>query len=251
MSWELTGTSSTSSVWDGINPSRDTTKYTNWMKTEFQPLTLATPDDTIEQQLENAIRYWNTYSGFKITVMADYSPGQKAVELSPQIKQVVQVYPSSTTSWIWNDHPLWTLLGVTIIDNITGDLIMMSEAFRSYRVYVGTDFRWVFEPSQDPEAKGGKLMAINVPKQTQKLAVVGTKRITKDEDIKNEYILNWILYYAKALVKQIEGNTLRKAGIVNVKNDGDLLVSEGREEMKELQDQLHRDKLWVTLIQRG
>lgn len=249
--WNIVGESSASSVWDGINPSRDTLKYINWMKTEFEPLTLATPDATIAQQLENAIRYWNTYSGYRVSTMIDYPQGTKSVAISAQIKQVIEVYPCTTTSWIWNDHPLWTLLGVTIIDNITGDLIMMSEAFKNYRVYMGVDFRWMFEPATDPEVAGGRLMAINVPKQSDSLCVIGTKRITKNEDIKTEYILNWLLFYCKALVKQIEGNTLRKASIVGVKNDGQEMVAEGREEMKELQEQLHRDKMWVCLAKRG
>jgi hypothetical protein len=221
-----------------------------WLANEFLPLTLATPTATLEQIVDNAVRYWNTHSGYKITTMVDVPAGGTAVRLNTQFKRVVRVYPSSTTTWIWNDHPLWTLLGITILDNVTGDLIMMSEAFRNYRIYVGTDFRWVFQKSEDPTV-GGDLYAINVPSGVEKLAVVGTKRITANETIKVEYILDWILSFSKALLKQIEGNTLRKSSIIDIKNDGQELVNEGIEEMKDLKERLIHDGRWVALIRRG
>lgn len=223
-----------------------------WLKKEFKPLTLATDtvDKVLEQQVDNAIRYWNTHSGYKVSQVYDYAGGTGSrVQLSTEFKSVVTVYPTRTTTWIWNDHPLWTLLGITVLDNVTSDLILMSEAFRNYRIYVGTDFRWVFDKSDDP-TKGGYLYAINVPAATKSLLVVGTKRIIAEEDIKPEYILDWILYYAKALVKQVEGNVLRKASIVDVANDGQALVDEGREEMSDLQASLARDSRWVAFCKR-
>jgi len=228
---------------------RDTTKYLTWVKNEFKPLTLATPDATLEQLLENAIRYWNTHSARKVSTMVSYASGTKRVQLSPEIKSVVEVYPNKTTTWIWNDHPLWTLVGITVLDSVTTDLIMMSEAFRNYKIYVGTDFRWVFDPSTSPEV-GGHLYCINVPTGVTGLYVVGTKRITKEENIRDEYILDWLLRYFKALVKQVEGNTLRKSGIINIANDGQELYGEGREEMLQLQEQLAKDSRWVLMAKR-
>jgi len=208
-----------------------------WLKVEFQPLTLATPDETLEQIVDNSVRYWNTHSGLKLTTMFDPPAGGSAIQLNNQFKTVVNVYPSATTTWIWNDHPLWTLLGITILDNVTGDMIMMSEAFRNYRCYVGTDMRWYFEQSK-VSSEGGLLFMTNLPRGTDKIAVVGTKRITADESITNEYIIDWILPYAKALLKQIEGNTLRKGGIVDIKDDGAELVREGKEEQKTFRNSL-------------
>lgn len=222
----------------------------DWLKQEFGPLTLATPDATLRQIVDNAVRYWNTHSGYKLLTMVSYATGQKRVQLDKQYKQVVDVIPGKTTTWIWNDHPLWTMLGVTIIDNITADLIMMSEAFRNYRIYVGTDMRWEFIKSDDPN-EGGWLYMMNLPKGSDAIAVVGTKRITSDETIKTDYILNWILDYAKALLQRTEGNTLRKASIIGVQNDGDKLVDEGTIQMKELQEKLETEGRWVALIQRG
>lgn len=228
---------------------RDTTNYVNWIRTEFFPLTLATPDETIIQCLENAIRYWNTHSGFKISGVYEAARG-RAIELPNEFKSVVSVYPTKSTTWIWNDHPLWTLIGVAVLDSVTSDLIMLSEAFRNYRVYTGTDFTWSFVPDKDT-TQPGKLFVTNIPKQAQALFVVGTKRILPNEDINNEYINNWILYYTKALVKQVEGNTIRKAAIIDLGMDGQELVSEGKEEQKELQEQLKRNARWVALAKRA
>jgi hypothetical protein len=228
---------------------RDYTKYLTWIANEFLPRELATPNAVIQQQVENAITYYNTHSAYKITGIYDYIPGQKRAQLNSAFKTVVEVLPTSSTTWIWNDHPLWTLTGVTILDNVTTDLIMMSEAFRNYRIYVGTNFRWTFEKSDVPTV-GGYLYAINVPANVEGVYVIGTKRITVDEDVVVEVILNWINYYTKALVKQIEGNTLRAAGIVDLKTDGQELVNEGKEEMKALQDSLMKESFWVTALKR-
>lgn len=228
---------------------RDYTAYLTWIEQEFLPLTLATPEETLIQIYENAIRYWNTNSAYKVTTMIDYPSGTKRVQMNTQFKTVVDIYPAKTTTWIWNDHPLWTLLGITVLDNVTGDLIMLSEAFRNYRCYIGTDFQWIFEKSDDPTI-GGYLYCINIPSSTQSLYVVGTKRITEDEDVKVEQVKDWLYRYSKTLVKQVEGNTLRKSSIISIQNDGQQLVDEGREEMKDLQERLSKDSRWVLLARR-
>jgi len=222
---------------------RDYTQYINWIKKEFSPLQLIIAqidDSVIEQQVENAIRYWNTHSAYKITGIYDYAPGTKRVQLDPQFKGVVDVLPTSMPGYLWNSHPLWTLVGMTVLDNVTSDLILMSEAFRSYRIYVGTNFRFYYHKSDIPTV-GGYLYCTNVPTGVSSVMVIGTKRITVDEDIQNSYILDWILYYTKALVKQIEGNVLRKTMIIDTPLDGQSLINEGREEQKDLQEQLQRD----------
>ena len=228
---------------------RDYDKYLTWIAQEFAPLTLATTETTLKQLVENAIRYWNTHSAYKVSGMYDYNSGSKRVQISNEFKFVANVFPNKATTYIWSDFPLWTLLGIAVLDNVTTDLILMSEAFRNYRQYIGTDFRWTFEKSDDPNT-GGYLYAVNVPAGTDALYVVGTKRILVDEDIENEYILDWILRYFKALVKQVEGNTLRKAGIIAVANDGQALVDEGKEEMGELQEKLAVEGRWLVLASR-
>jgi len=223
-----------------------------WIKQEFSPLQLIIAQDSdavIEQQIENAIRYWNTHSAYKISQVYDYSPGTKRVQLDAEFKSVVDVIPTKATGYIWSSHPLWTLVGITVLDNVTTDLIMMSEAFRSYRIYVGTNFRFAYKRADDP-TEGGYLYCVNVPNNTSSLLAIGTKRITANENIKSQYIIDWILYYAKALVKQIEGNVLRKTMIIDTPLDGQSLVDEGREEVKDLQESLQRDSRWIIFVKR-
>jgi hypothetical protein len=234
---------------DDLLPTRSMDKYLTWIANEFKPLTLITPEVSIKQCIENAIRYWNTHSAYKISSVYSYPTSSARIQVDPEFKSIVDVMPTQTAEHIWSSHPLWTLTGITVLDNVTTDLIMMSEAFRNYRIYVGTNFRWVFERSVLPTT-GGHLYCTNVPGGVQSLFVVGTKRITKNEDIKSQYIVDWILYYSKALVKQIEGNTLRKTMIIDTPLDGQALVDEGREDQKELQESLARDSRWIIFMKR-
>lgn len=228
---------------------RNTDKYLNWIKTEFQPLTLITPDDTLKQLLENAIRYFNTHSAYKISTMVQAS-GTSRIQLPKAFKQVQGVYPSRSSTWVWGDHPMWSLLGVMVLDNVTTDLIMLTEAFRNYRIYVGTNFRWFFEASRDPNI-GGYLYTVNAPAGTPGFFVVGSKRITAAEDIKEEFIQDFILRYLKALVKQVEGNSLRKANMILPTGlDGAEMVSEGMEDMKDLQLELAENGRWCSFLRR-
>lgn len=244
----------TGSVEGGIlaAPTRQMTKYVNWIKREFSPLELVLAkdgDEVIEQQVENAIRYWNNNSAYKISDVYEYTPGTDRVQIDANFKTVVDVIPTKKTTFIWNDHPLWTLTGITVLDNVTTDLIMMSEAFRNYRIYVGTNFRHWFHKSDDPTV-GGYLYCVNVPAGVSSVYVIGTKRITENENIISPHILDWILYYSKALVKQVEGNILRKTAIIDMPLDGQALYTEGREEQKALQESLARNSRWVVFMKR-
>ena len=71
-----------------------------------------------------------------------------------------------------------------------------------------------------------------------------------EDEIKSEHILNWILYYSKALVQIIEGNTLRKASAIGITNDGDSLKSEGYEEKKNLEKQLAVEGRWISFCKK-
>lgn len=294
-----------------------------WLKNEFEPLTLATPDDTLNQIIDNTIRHWNTNSGYKISTVV--AAGGK-IQLPASFKTVVQVFPNVNYIPVLVDFSNTLLLGMTVLDNVATDMIMMSEAFKNYKSYISGQFRWHWEKSEDPLI-GGYLYTYNIPSGVTRLFCVGTKRIigtvegtvsgisgtlltfpikedtlsltngthvynddgegilvssaegysgtinyqtgvwsvtgwvsgeTTDavveveyeEDIKSEYLLNWILPYSKALLKITEGNLLRKSSIINIKNDGDSLISEGKEEKKELEESLGRNGRWVALAQR-
>lgn len=221
-----------------------------WMKAQYAPLTFATPDATLGQCVDNAVRYWNINSGYRISTMVATPASGHRVQIHPGIKTVVQVFPSTSTTWIWNDHPLWTMMGIQIMDNVTGDLIMMSEAYRSYRVYVGSDMRWMYDRSHDP-AVGGYLYLINVPHGATDLCVVGTKRILPDDTLTAQPIIDFVTKYSLAMAKEIEGNTLRKGGIIDLPTDGGDFLKEGLEAQKKLEEELERDGRWVVLARRS
>jgi len=297
----------------------------DWVQQEFDPIQLATPDDTISQIVDNAIRYWNTHSAFPIVRMFPASQGTIRLPLTPDYKTVAKVYPATTPDWVLQNYPLWTLLGITIIDNLTSDLVMLSEAYRNYSYYIGTDFHFTFEKSDNP-AVGGNLYLSNIPNPTAALCVVGTKRIvnglitvpftgssgtfsfipiesytvvmtngtltyTDDgngilvgslsgysgtidyvtgawtvtgwagtgtqtvtymyyENIRSEYMLQWLLYYVKALVKLVEGNALRKTMAIDIKNDGQAMYGEGQSEKEMLEKKLADEGRWLTFVRR-
>jgi len=312
-----------------------------WVETEFAPIQLATPDETVLQIIKNAKRYWNTHSAYPMLRMYD-TPGtsqnyqesnaglgNNRIKLDPDFKNVVKVYPATTPDWILQNYPLWSLLGITIIDNLTSDLVMLSEAYRNYRYYIGTDFQAKFIRPEDPK-EGGWLYMVNLPSNSTRVCVIGCKRILYDivrltvsgltgtvlytpivehsftitdgqlvytddgngklvpsqsgflqgaidyttgvwtvplwlapdttnkiyatyeysENITSEYILNWILYYVKAMVKQVEGNTLRKTDAIGIKNDGERLIDEGKKEVEDLQKRMFEDGRWMAFAKR-
>lgn len=220
-----------------------------WVQSEFQPLQLTTPVATINQIIDNAIRYWNTHSAFKTLQMVDISAGGAVVTLDKSIKQVINAYPSENPGSFLNQHPIFTLTGIAAIGRRTTDIIQLATAFQHFQIYISTDFRWSFIKNDDPTL-GGDLFMQHVPGGVTSLLVMGTKRIIENEDIKSEYILDWLLHYVKALVKKAEGNLLRKSDIMGIKNDGQELFNEGEKEEEELRERLFEESMWVSLARR-
>jgi hypothetical protein len=172
-----------------------------------------------------------------------------AIQLPVTYKGVYDVYPATQPDWILANYPVWSLLGITVIDNLSSDLIELSEAYKNFRYYLGTDFRWRFQKSDDPTI-GPMLYTSNLPMGTTNCAVLGTYRIPPNTPITSEHILNWLLYYTKALTKIAEGNTLRKTTAIGILNDGQSLVTEGKEEVKALQEQLIQEGRWTAFVRR-
>ena len=221
----------------------------DWIKESVAPVELVTPDSTIEQMIQNTIRYINTKSAFRLVRMFNATPETKVITLDTDFKDVVRVYPATTPDWIMQNYPLWSLLGVTVIDNITSDLILMAEGFKNYRYYIGADFKFHLEPSGDP-AVGNSLYLFNVPSSTTQICVVGTQRFDFISDIKNEFVLDLVLRYAKALTLICEGNTLRKADAIGIHNDGDALIKENKEELVNLQKEIAENSRWFSFVRR-
>ena len=149
-----------------------------WLGREYAPIPLATPNLTIFQLIENSIRYWNTHSAQSILRMYEVGSSVR-IHLESDIKDVAAVYPASSYNFIFASHPLWSLLGMTILDNVTSDLIIMGESYRNYRYYIGQDFKYEFVPPVDT-ASGGDLYLANLPIQTTRVAVLGIKRIVSN-----------------------------------------------------------------------
>lgn len=226
------------------------TKYRNWVKVEFGDRILSIPDTTINQKIDNAVRYWNTHSAYKISQMVAYS-GSVKQQLSASFKSVVAVYPNRTSNWIWNEFPTWSLAGVAVLDTVRTDLILATEAFKMFNIYAGANFRYWIDENHDNPTVGPYLYTTNVPSGTTSFFVVGTKRILANDDIDSQHINVWLCDYIKALVKQAEGHQLRAAQLVLPGGiDGQQLYNEGKEEVKDLQKKLSEESRWVTFLRR-
>jgi hypothetical protein len=226
----------------------------SWIQTQFAPITLATTTANIQQQIYNAKRYFNGHSAFPRVETVSY-PGGDVVELDEHFKSVVQVYPGQATTWLLNNHPLWSLLGIPIIDHVSSDMITMSAGFKNYQTFVGTDFRFTFLPPMATNfgsEEGGKLYLSTVPMGVSTLTVVGSHRIVGDEDIESQWILDWIQRYTYALVMICEGQTLAKAAIADVKGiNATQMIQQGLDDKKSLQDELSEQGIWLVMAQRG
>ena len=220
----------------------------DWVKQEFQPVFLATPDETIRQIIQNAKRYWNTHSAYPVVQMYQV-PANGVIQLTTVYKGVYDCYPATQPDWILANYPVWSLLGITVIDNLTSDLIELGEAYKNFAYYMGTNFKWHYQKSDDPTV-GPWLYTSNLPTGTTACAVLGTYRIPPNTPVTSEHILNWLLYYTKALVKMSEGNTIRKTSAVGIQNDGQVLLDEGKAEIKELQDKLAQEGRWISFCRR-
>ena len=227
----------------------DRSEIIEWVLTEFAPLPVITPQSVISQLIDNAVRYLNTHSAFKHVVMVDCNTTSKVIELPLDIKSVCQVYPSAGNNTIMENHPMWTLLGTQILDNVTQDLIHMTAAFKNYKIFIGNEFQWTFESSFNP-AVPSKLYVANVPVEGNKLCVVGSKRVFLDQGVDNEYILDWLLNYVKALVKKSEGILLRKTSVAGVSVDGQEMYQEGKLEQDDLEARLAEDGQWLVFAKR-
>ena len=221
----------------------------DWIIQSFKPVSLSLPVATIDQVIEATILYWNTHSAYKIVRMFDVGAGGSNtfnLQLDPEIKTVVRCFPSSMQEELFSNHPMWVLLGFLTLDRYTNDLMLLSNTFESYRIYLGNDFRWKWVRADD-STKGGWLYLQQVPRGSTKVAVVGTKRILPAEDITDEFIYNWIREHARSRVKIFEGNVLRKAQIIGIANDGDTMVGEGKDECEKLEDALRKESRWMML----
>lgn len=226
-----------------------TLEMRNWIYSEFAPTTLSIGQPVIDQQISNARRYFNTHSAYKYTKMFPYN-NENFITLDTGIKNVVKVYPSVLEDTLMQTSPMGTLLGFVTLDSMTTDLIMSISAMEGYRIYLGQDFRWRYERSVDQNNVPGQLYVQCVPRGSGHLAVVGLKWVLENEDVTDDFILDWLLQYSLALCKVKEGNVLRKAQMVAIQNDGDDMIQEGLKAVEDLQHRLSQESQWALLASR-
>lgn len=221
-----------------------------WIKTSYLPLTFSQPDATLLQGINDVIRFWNTHSAYRMLKMypAVSSP-QGSFSVDPHFKSVVLVYPSAISIEIALAEPTWTLLGIQVMNYLSADLITINEGYKGYQAYLGSDFQFHFEPSQDPTV-GGKLYIQNVPTLASNVAVIGSWRVLPGDDITSEYILDHLLRGSKYYLLMSEGNVLRKSRLINLKEDGSEMVQENEARWKEWKEEIFKDARWFALAQR-
>jgi len=182
--------------------------------------------------------------------MAAYNGTGTSVSVPGKIRQVVKVLPSGLPDNVFSDHPMWALLGFITLDRYSQDLIMTQHAFGGYKTYMSNNFRWMFERSPAPAANA-TLYVQSVPKGTDSFTMYCIQMIEETEDITEPWILDWVLNYFKALVMIQEGNIRRQLGMIDAKNDGQNLIDEGLDKVKELKESMNREGVWMLSIKRG
>lgn len=225
----------------------------DWIKTDYAPLQYSQPDGTLIQNINQVIYYFNTHSGVRTLnmypVTSSGPSSQTVITLDPHIKLVSEVLPSSQVLELALADPTWTLLGIQVMNYLSADLIAINEGYKNYLTYLGNDFRWVYEPSQDPTV-GGTLFIQQIPAPATAVAVIGAQRILPGDNITEEHILDWLLRACIAYCKMKEGNVLRKADSINVKNDGQVLFDENMLEWEKLKKELKDNGRWLALSQK-
>lgn len=222
-------------------------QISDWIIRSFDPIALATPGDTLSQIVDEVIDYWNTHSAYKISAFLPTS--NNVITLPLEFKVVESIHPNVQQVQMLQDFPNTLLLGMTVLDNLTTDTILLSEGYKNYRTYMGGQLAFQEIRSEDPTV-ANRIVVNNLNRACTDVFVVGAKRILPGEDIKQLCIYEWVRRYARAKVKQREGEVLRKAKTIGVDNDGDSMVTEGLAEQEKLAVELGEQGRWLLLGSR-
>jgi len=97
---------------------------------------------------------------------------------------------------------------------------------------------------------GGYLYVDNIPSGCTGFTVIGAKRIFDTDDIQDQFIVDFLLGYSKALCRIAEGNVLRKSSIIDITNDGQQNIDEGKEELEKWKQDLFDNGRWMSFARR-
>lgn len=219
----------------------------DWLTRSFDPMVLSTPKESVEQLIEECVDYWNTHSAYKLNVFMPVT--NKVITLPLEMKMVESIHPNVQQVQLLQDFPNTLLLGMTVLDNLTTDTILLSEGYKNYRTYMGGQLAWQEIRSEDPTVPG-RVVINNLNTACTDVLVVGAKRILPLEDVKQIAIVEWLRRYARAKLQVREGQTLRKAKVVGVDADGAEMVTEGNTEILKLEKELEVNGRWMVMGSR-
>ena len=153
----------------------------DWLVRSFDPITLATPQESVMQLIDECVDYWNMHSAYRIAAFLPVTA--KVIELPLEMKMAVECMPNVAQVQLLQDFPNTLLLGMTVLDNLTTDTILLSEGYKNYRTYMGGQFAWQEIRSEDPTVPN-RVVINNLNSACTDIFVVGAKRILPLEDIK-------------------------------------------------------------------
>lgn len=194
-----------------------------YVVSSFKPIKLSTATVSIEQCVEEAIRWWNRVGGYPKAEQFAY-PQTNSFTLPDRVDQVMYVITNRITTELFTAQTL--LLGVTVLDYDITTLAMKQDHLSNLRTFLASRFRWKWvKPNLYVD---GLLTAVS------SMVVVYLPHFdwTDKEAEINGKDLEWIQRYARALVKQREGEIRRLGSVIQSPLDGDTLVTESASEIE-------------------
>lgn len=194
----------------------------------FKPIKLATARVSIEQCVEEALQWWDRAGAYPKAEQFAY-PQTNSFQLPERVDTVMYVIPDRVTTELFTAQTL--LLGVTILDYDIMTLAMKQDHLANLRTFLASRFRWQFlKPYLYVD---GMLTAVS------SMVVVYLPHFNwEDRNVeitgKDVY---WIRRYARALVKQREGEIRRLGSVIQSPLDGDTLVTESKDEIQSIKDE--------------
>ena len=203
------------------------------MEASFKPIKLATSRVSIDQCVEEAIQWWDRVGGYPKAEQFNY-PQTNSFLLPDRVDAILDVIPDRVTTELFTAQTL--LLGVTILDYDILTLAMKQDHLANLRTFLASRFRWKFvKPYIYVD---GMLTAVAT------MVVVYLPHY--DWSSRTEEILGkdvyWIRRYARALVKQREGEIRRLGSVIQSPLDGDTLTGESRDEIAAIKDEWNASK---------
>ena len=204
-----------------------------YVVSSFKPIKLSTAQVSIEQCVEEAIQWWDRVSGYPKAEQFNY-PQTNSFQLPERVDSIIEVIPDRVTTELFTAQTL--LLGVTILDYDILTLAMKQDHLANLRTFLASRFRWKWvKPYMYVD---GMLTAVAT------MVVVYLPHYDwsdRDVDITGKDIY-WIRRYARALVKQREGEIRRLGSVIQSPLDGDTLVGESKDEVATIKAEWNASK---------